>query len=145
MTNQRCIVVGVPLCYEHIDVSFLIVVYLKFKIMMIMNMALLNSIQLLHVLADLTGHSNTQKHAKNAASASVTGANTGPISVQIVQTDPSPETRMRSPKKNDKDPMFGSSSSNNGRPQYTKRYRKEWEDIDELKGILYNHINSIIM
>ncbi|ODM98037.1 hypothetical protein Ocin01_08647 [Orchesella cincta] len=87
--------------------------------------------------SDLTGHSNTQKHAKNAASAQVTGANTGPISVQIVQQDPNSDIRMRSPKKNDKDPMFGSASAGTPvRPQYTKRYRKEWEEIDELKSWL---------
>lgn len=89
------------------------------------------------MVADLTGHSNTQKHAKNAATASVTGANTGPISVQIVQQDPPPEARLQSPKKMEKDPMFGSIStsanSTPNRPQYTKRYRKEWEDLDELK------------
>lgn len=83
--------------------------------------------------ADLTGHSNTQKHAKNAAQASMSGQNSGPISVQIVQQDPTLDTRMmRSPKKNGSDPMFGS-TSNSGRPQYTKRYRKEWEELDELK------------
>jgi len=84
--------------------------------------------------SDLTGHANTQKHSKNAATASITGANTGPISVQIVAQDPPPEIKMKSPRKSD--PMFGSSPGTPGRTQYTKRYRKEWEDIEELKAWL---------
>lgn len=84
--------------------------------------------------ADLTTHASTAKHAKNAESASLAGVNSGPMSVQIV---PSDEQVMQgamlgqTPRAN-----FGDLGYTYQRSPYSKRFRPEWQEIDELKGKL---------
>lgn len=84
--------------------------------------------------SDLTSHATTAKHIKNVSTS--TNAPSGPISVQIIVDD---NQLQSTPTNSSLNGGFGSggsraSMSTPPRIQYPKKYRVEWEDMEEFKG-----------
>jgi len=79
--------------------------------------------------SDLMTHSTTAKHAKNS---SLAGGPTGPLNVQIVTSD-DPASQVHEDKKQAEMNLRNSLTP---RTQYAKKYRLEWEQMDELKDWL---------
>ncbi|CAG7823300.1 unnamed protein product, partial [Allacma fusca] len=84
--------------------------------------------------ADLTTHASTAKHAKNAESASLAGVNSGPMSVQIVPSDE--QVIQGAIAGQTQRTGYSDLNYTYQRSPYSKRFRPEWQEIDELKAWL---------